>query len=289
VSAPDVGNQLYRLIARTRGSLFRLGESSQLAFSAFDWVLRQLASSEIDELELQIPLGLHPNRQAHYSIRKFPKGELVERYGQLANYELAQNSVVQMVAMVEALLGDLLRAVILRYPRKIGEKKSVPIGKLLQSKSIEEIHSSIADAVLNELAYKSPQEFAKEIEPLLTVDLLQSPAYHRYIEIKATRDIIVHNRGLANDIYVRKAGSHSRAVSGQLLTIDNQYFLECYETCLQFTEWLERELHDVWPSSEYEEYLAQIKAAREQAKLPLLSDDGGEALEEKGAESRSVE
>lgn len=127
-----------------------------------------------------------------------------------------------MVAVVEALLGDLVRAVVRRYPKNLGEKRSITLGKLLQSKSLQEMHESVADVVLNELSFKSPQKFAKEVEPLLFIDLLDSVAYHHYVEIKATRDILVHNRGHANDVYARKAGSHARARPRAPLPVQTQ-------------------------------------------------------------------
>lgn len=109
------------------------------------------------------------------------------------------------------------------------------------------------DALLNELSYKAPGEFAESMQTLLSVNLLECPAFHRYMEIKATRDIFVHNRGIANDIYLRKAGSHARVKVGMVLPADIQYFLESYEHCLQVADWLEEQLHSRWHSSEYED------------------------------------
>jgi hypothetical protein len=87
--------------------------------------------------------------------------------------------------------------------------------------------------LLNELSYKAPGEFAESMQTLISVNLLECPAFHRYMEIKATRDIFVRNRGIANDIYLRKAGSHARVKVGMVLSADIQYFLESYEHCLQ--------------------------------------------------------
>ena len=58
---------------------------------------------------------------------------------------------------------------------------------------------------------------------------------------------------VANDVYIRKAGSHARVKSGMGLPADIQYFLESYECCLQVAEWLEVELHGHWHSTEYED------------------------------------
>lgn len=123
---------------------------------------------------------------------------------------------------------------------------------VFDSKSIEEVHIRASDTLLNELAYKSPQEFSEALNSLLSINLLECPAFHKYMELKATRDIYIHNRGVANEIYLRKAGNHARVTAQQPLPVNIQYFLESYEQCLQLTEWLQARLHDLWHSSDLE-------------------------------------
>jgi hypothetical protein len=131
------------------------------------------------------------------------------------------------------------------------------------------VHLRATDALLNELGYKSPAEFAESLQHLLSVNLLECPAFHRYMEVKATRDIHIHNRGVANDVYLRKAGSHARVRSGTSLPADIQYFLESYECCLQVADWLEGELHSRWHSSECEDRRAPQPELPLAAQLPV--------------------
>jgi hypothetical protein len=44
-------------------------------------------------------------------------------------------------------------------------------------------------------------------------------------EIKATRDILEHNAGVVNDIYLRKAGKKARYANGDHVEIDDTYHL----------------------------------------------------------------
>ena len=66
-------------------------------------------------------------------------------------------------------------------------------------------------------------------------------------------DIYIHNRGIANETYIRKAGMHARVSAGMNLPVDIQYFLETYESCLQMAEWMESKLHQHWHSSDFED------------------------------------
>jgi len=201
---------------------------------------------------VSFPIGYRPDKTAILSTRKYTKQELLERYQFLALHQMPANGIAQLVTIVEALLGDVLRSVIVRYPQKLGAKRSLQLQVVLEAQTLEEVHLKATDSLLNELSYKSPAEFAEALESLLSINLLECPAFHKYIELKATRDIHVHNRGVVNDTYMKKAGSHARVKNGVFLPVDISYFLESYEACLQLAEWLESELDQHWHSSERE-------------------------------------
>lgn len=265
----NLGNELNGIVNAARGSLFDQGELAQLTYGAFDIAARTLHEMQQDEIEVTFPVGYRPDRTAINSTRKYGKDQLLLKYQFLAYHQLSVNAIVQLVTIVETMLGDVVRSVVTKYPQKLGGKRSVPVAAVLQATSIEEVHLRATDALLNELGYKSPSEFSESFQQLLSVNLLECPAFHRYIELKATRDIFIHNRGIANEVYVRKAGSHARVNAGAAVPVDVTYFLESYESCIQLTEWLERELHKLWHSTDYE-----IRNTK-QPSLPLSAPAGG--------------
>ncbi len=172
----------------------------------------------------------------HTRHNEVTKPELLARYQFLAFHQLPANGIAQLVTIVEALLGDVLRSVVVRYPHKLGAKRTLPLHAVLEAQTLVEVHLKATDNLLNELSYKSPAEFAEALQELLSVNLLECPAFHKYVELKATRDIHVHNRGVVNNTYLEKAGSHARAARGAFLPVHIPYFLESYEACLQVTE-----------------------------------------------------
>lgn len=265
MNSTNLGNQLYEIVASARGTMFDQGELAQLTYGAFDIAARSMQSTNKEEIEVTFPIGYKPDKTTMESTRTYRKDQLLSKYQYLAFHQLSVNALVQLVTIVETMLGDIVRAVVVRYPQKLGGKRTLPIQAVLESTSIEEIHLRATDAFLNELAYKSPAEFSESMQQLLSINLLECPAFHRYMEIKATRDIFIHNRGVANDIYVRKSGSHVRVKSGMNLPADIQYFLESYEHCLQIADWLEEELHSHWHSSNYE------NSKQPQTEIPLVT------------------
>lgn len=249
----NFGNQLNQIVLAAKHAMYDQGELAQLTYGAFDIAARSMQDMKNEEIEVTFPVGYNPNKTTISSTRTYRKEQLLSKYQFLAFHQLSINALMQLVTLIETMLGDVVRAVVMRYPQKLGGKRSVPLQTVLESTSLEEVHIRATDAFLNELAYKSPAEFSESMQQLLSVNLLECPAFHRYMEIKATRDIFVHNGGIANDVYMRKAGSHTRVKSGVALPADIQYFLESYECCLQVTEWLEVELHGHWQSTEYED------------------------------------
>ena len=248
----SIGDKLNQVVVAPRTALFIQGELTQLTYGAFDVVYRNVESSSEDTITIEYPVGYRADRQPLLSRLTYHKPELLERYNFLASYQLATNGIFQLVTIVEALLGDTVRLIVTKYPKKLGGKRTIPLELILQSVSLEEVHLKAVDALINDLSYLSPSDFADAVDKLFSVDLRECASFHRYIELKASRDVLIHNRGVANEIYLRKAGTHARVKSGHFLPVDIPYFLEAYEHCIQLTEWLEEELHHQWHSEERE-------------------------------------
>ena len=248
----NLGNHLHHIIDEARVALFDQGELAQLSYNAFDTAAAKINEMPQETIDITFPVGWRADKQPINSTRKYNKQQLLQRYQFLAFHQLSINGLVQLVTIVEAMLGDIVRAVVLKYPQKLGSKRTVSLEAVLEATSLEDVHLRALDALLNELSYRAPREFAESLNELISINLLECPAYHRYMEVKASRDIFIHNRSVANEIYVRKAGSHVRVRSGMSLPADTVYFLESYEYCLQLCEWLETTLHDKWHSSNFE-------------------------------------
>lgn len=252
-------------------ALFEQGELAELTYGAFNIAASAVREGDQSSLTVSFPVGYRSDRTTIQSQRQYTKDELIQRYELLAIRQLSINEVIQFVTIIEAMLGDVLRAVAMRYPNKLGGKRTVTVQSVLEATTLEEVMLRATDSLMNELSYKSPTDFAESFADIIGINLLECPSYHRYVEIKASRDIFIHNRGVANAVYVRKAGSHARAREGGGLHADSQYLLESYEHCLQICEWLQQQLHGKWHSSDYEQY------QRSQFLLPLSEGEDKDA------------
>ena len=61
--------------------------------------------------------------------------------------------------------------------------------------------------------FAKPKDYIDAFRKILSINL-NDDLVSDYIEIKASRDIIVHNLGEINKLYIDKAGSKARGVDG---------------------------------------------------------------------------
>lgn len=264
MSKNNFGNTINRIICYSKKQIFQQGELAQLSFNALLHYADELKKQdENQEIEIDVPIGYYPTRTPMLSKKKYTVRYLLDNYDYLSRTQLAVNGIYQIVTIIECLLNDLLFEVILKCPEKI-DKKQIEVKRILKANSFEELKRDIIYSVVNELSYRSPQEYAREFEKYAFINLLECPAYQRYIEVKATRDVLIHNKGIANRIYVSKSGMFARVNSGVEMPVDDIYFMESYEYSLKLTEWLEKACHERWFSEEFEEKNKEIQSVSQQ-------------------------
>lgn len=151
-------------------------------------------------------------------------------------------TIVFAVALTESYISASLQAVIRAYPQKLlisakgteakeGSVLSVDLRDILQAGSIDKIVADRASHRVREASYATPESYFKYCKAIFGFDYAEE-LQKQYIEIKAGRDIFVHNDGVANHIYQGKSAGASRANVGENLPVDIVY-LEAVIVCLK--------------------------------------------------------
>jgi hypothetical protein len=137
---------------------------------------------------------------------------------------------VYLVAQVEACLNDLLREVLRFDPRRlkcrvkgINHAHKIDVDFVIESASIEDAVSEIIDMELASVFYAGPKAQLTYLEKVLGVSL-DDQLKLSWREIKATRDILVHNSGIINSVYIAKTEAAARGAMGESLIVDKLYF-----------------------------------------------------------------
>jgi hypothetical protein len=170
-----------------------------------------------------------PSRTKNKKVGRTPS-QLSRIAEDAVNRDIFFSVFVYVVAQVEAFISDTL-AELLRFDNRrlktrvkgVDHTSKIEVSDLIDAKSREDLIEEVIRKELVALFYASP---ALQMEYLQSVAgiKIQEDIVRQWLELKATRDIIVHNSGVANALYVRKAGSLARAKDGESLPMNEGYF-----------------------------------------------------------------
>lgn len=168
-----------------------------------------------------------------------------------------ESNVVNIVSRVEAFIQECMTVAILRYPEKIGvlavkdkneddkEGKGIPVEMFLANRTYEDVLARYIASRCEGLMFGKPADYLAKAAKVLSITI-EKKTIDDYIEIKATRDIIVHGTGIINKIYLDKAKQSARGNLGEELTIDQKYFRHVVITAKLLADQIEDGVEDVY-------------------------------------------
>lgn len=170
-----------------------------------------------------------PSTVKNKEIERTPE-ELRQIADRAVSKEIFFSVFVYAVAQVEAFVGDLLLE-LLRFDNRrlktrikgIDHTSKIDLSDLVDSSSREELIEDVIRKELTSIFYAAPSLQMEYFEAVTGVKL-PNDSVASWIEAKATRDIIVHNSGVANSTYLRKADTKARAKDGEELPMNEAYF-----------------------------------------------------------------
>lgn len=129
----------------------------------------------------------------------------------------------QQVALFEHFLFDALRLLLIAEPKRLPRAKKIEYSVVVGAATTEDLLRELVDRELNELRYKTVAEWFEYYDTLVNGVSPTADEVHGLAEAKATRDLLVHNKGIVNRVYLRKAGIKARAAEGAQIPLDNKY------------------------------------------------------------------
>jgi hypothetical protein len=142
--------------------------------------------------------------------------------------QLAEATFQQFMAIFESFFFDLLRLWLLAYPQSLFGKK-VDFKTVLEAPDKDAITLLVVDKELNELLYDRPTGWFAYLEDRVKLGCPTPDEIGRIAEAKASRDVLIHNRGVTNKTYEAKAGKFARFQDRQRIDISMQYHREIWE------------------------------------------------------------
>lgn len=173
------------------------------------------------------------SKQLHTSYEKF----------------FASHLTITLVSEVEHFLGNAISAALRLYPEKMGSQ-TIKLSEIVSASSKDEIVDRAARSVMNALMYEKPFDYLKSLANILSIETEQiEQLWPVFVELKARRDIGVHNDWVANEIYIRKvreARFPKICAVGERLNPDFAYLQNSMDSCKKLVELIANELGRKW-------------------------------------------
>ncbi len=143
---------------------------------------------------------------------------------------LAESVFQHFVALLEDFVFGLLELWLSAHPGGIPRKdeKSVDFATIMEAPDKDAIVRFVVARELDGLKYKRPVAWFRYLNERVKLGGPTEEQVERLAEIKASRDILAHNRGVVNETYLDKAGSRARHAEGQRLEVEEPYLLESW-------------------------------------------------------------
>ncbi len=142
--------------------------------------------------------------------------------------QLAEATFQQFVSIFETYLIDLIRLWLTAHPESLGGRK-VDFKTVLEAADKDAITAAVVGRELNELAYEKPAGWFAYLDQRAALGCPSADQVERIAEAKATRDVLVHNRGMANRTYLVKAGPRARCAEGDRIEVSERYHRQAWE------------------------------------------------------------
>lgn len=146
--------------------------------------------------------------------------------------DLYKQSLITAVATTEDYLTRTLAIILRWFPHKLKltvaasqTEPRINLDLILEVQDMDDLFARIIERRLVSVFYASPQQYFDYIQSVLAFEL-PDDVKAGYAEAKGTRDLLVHNSGVVNQVYLRKAGARARAAEGETIPLDDQYFSE---------------------------------------------------------------
>ena len=176
-----------------------------------------------------------PNTEGNTIKQERRKSHIVEILKKTIRHDLYAASINNLVSITEQYMSELVQTVLKEHPQKLSinitdentDKKAdttIPVSLVLSASSISEIVDSLIIKKISKLFYAAPEHYFAYFTKIIDIKIDQS-LINQYIEIKATSDLLIHNKGKVNDIYIRKCKENARITdTKQNIPLSEEYY-----------------------------------------------------------------
>jgi hypothetical protein len=151
---------------------------------------------------------------------------LAGRIPKYSTTRIAEATFAEFVSIFERFLGDFVRVWLRAYPQNLLATEPVAVDVILDAPDKPQLVEFLIDRAIIGLLYRKPADWFAFVEKKLKLGCPTAEEIARVAEAKVSRDVIVHNNGVANEVYIAKAGPHARYALGEFIDLPDDYHNE---------------------------------------------------------------
>jgi len=179
--------------------------------------------------------------------------ELKKIYEKYLKREIFESFLTTCVSRYEDFLFFSLKTIIKRYPHKLltnvdGVRipKEIQFDTLLMVRDLEALIELVITHGLISVSYAGPNNYIKYFSKVSGVEFPEETVGD-YCELKATRDIVIHNNSIVNEVYIKKVDSLARSSLNKKIPIDQGYFEKSVALLKRMSGIVRREVDKIYP------------------------------------------
>lgn len=206
-------------------------KSKKQAFLNDTYLWVNMAIEAIEDLpqeKLVFEVPSTKNSVKRKEVRRNNKEEVVNR---IINKDIYNSAYVMMISAVEDYFNKIMK-LLLTYDNNrikftmpgVNMQSSINIIDFLNNNK-EEMIEHIIDQRIDNIFYTSPKKQLEYLSSALGINLSEE-SWYTWIEYKARRDIIVHNNGVINNIYMEKVNGYGKFLLGEQISFSKEEFSE---------------------------------------------------------------
>lgn len=218
------------------------------------WILTMLTRPQLKQKAEELRASLRKGKR-RYTVPK--RGGTVDSRrtdADLANVLESQfrrgiyeTNIVSIVSRTEAYIQECVSTALISQPKKLSllSGNGIPLDLFLAHTDRDDVIESYVASRCQELMFGKPVDYLAKVAKVLSIEIAPK-VVDPYIEIKATRDVIVHNMGRANRLYLDNAGPKARGQLDDELPIDENYFTDVITSIKALSGSIQRETEKVY-------------------------------------------
>ena len=152
--------------------------------------------------------------------------DIYDRYLASGLYEAF---LVSSLSRFESFLADVLTLFFTEYPLRLTNRvQGVPpcpeisVKDIINADDKDELIKAMIQEHMEQVFRLRPSDYMRYLAEIIGVQ--NDKSFLDYYEIAATRDLVVHNGGIVNELYLQKAGEKARGERGDQLVVNKKYF-----------------------------------------------------------------